>query len=138
VFINEDRSLVVGPFVDDMIIVAKTLEVVDEFKKGFRAIHKLKDLGEIHKCLGLAITRDRTKRILYISQEDFAQKLVDEYLSPRDYTCPTLVSNRENLTKAKSNEPQVDIAQYIKAIGSLMFLQRDIQLDITFIVYRLA
>ena len=67
VFINEDRSLVIGLFVDDMIIATKTLKAVKEYKKGFRAIHKLKDLREIYKCLRLTITQDRTKRILCIS-----------------------------------------------------------------------
>lgn len=109
VFVNTDKSLVVGLFVDDMIIVVKTLDAVEEFKKGFRSIHKIKDLGEIYKYLGLTITRDRAKRTLCISQESFTRKLVDEYLSPRDYTCPTLVSNSENLTKAKLNEPRADI-----------------------------
>src|SRR5277367_752199 len=82
VFINTDKSLVVGLFVDDMIIAAKTLDAVNEFKKGFGSIHKIKDLGEIHRYLGLTITRDRAKRTLCISQESFARKLVDEYLSP--------------------------------------------------------
>ena len=94
-----------GLFVDDMLIAAKTLNAVEEFKRCIGSIHKIKDLGEIHRYLGLTITRDRAKRTLCISQESFVRKLVDEYLSPGDYTCPTPVSNRENLTKAKSNEP---------------------------------
>ena len=138
VFINTDKSLVVGLFVDDMIIAAKTLDAVEEFKKSFGSIHKIKDLGEIHRYLGLTITRDRAKRTLCISQESFTKKLADEYLSPGDYTCPTPVSNRENLTKAKLNEPRADIAQYQKAIGSLMYLQRGTRIDIAFIVCRLA
>jgi len=61
----------------------------------FGAIHAIKDLGEVQKFLGLTITRDRTKRTLSISQESYTRKLVGEYLSPSDYTCPTPVSNRE-------------------------------------------
>jgi hypothetical protein len=137
-FVNQDKSLVVGLYVDDMLIAARSLEAVDAFKKDFGAIHSLKDLGKVHKCLGLTITRDRAKRILYISQESITRKLVDEYLSPGDYTCPTPVSNRESLTKAKSNEPRADAAQFQRAIGSLMSLQRCTRPDITFIVCRLA
>jgi len=105
VFVNSDRSLVVGPYVDD-IIAAKSLEAALEFKKGSGAIHALKDLGEVHKCLGLTITGDRTKRTLSISQEDNIQKLIDEYLSPADYTCPTPISSRESLAKASPPKPR--------------------------------
>ena len=66
-FINKDKSLIVGLFVDDIIIAAKTLDAINEFKKGFRLIHKIKDLREIYRYLRLTITRDWAKRILYIS-----------------------------------------------------------------------
>lgn len=138
VFVNKDKSLVVGLYVDDMIIVARSLEEADKFKRNFGAVHKLEDLGDIHKYLGLTITRDRTKRMLYISQESFTRKLIEDYLSPGDYTASTPVTSRESLTKAKSNEPRADIAQFQKAIGSLMYLQRGSRPDIAFIVCRLA
>ena len=56
VFISTDKSLVIGLFVDDLIIAAKTLDAVEEFKKGFGSIHKIKDLGEVYKYLRLTIT----------------------------------------------------------------------------------
>jgi hypothetical protein len=56
VFTNKDKSLVVGLFVDDIIIAAKTLKAANEFKRAFGAIHQIKDLGGICKFLGLEIT----------------------------------------------------------------------------------
>ena len=56
VFINTDKSLVVELFVDNIIITAKTLDAVKEFKKSFGLIYKIKDLREIYKYLGLTIT----------------------------------------------------------------------------------
>jgi Reverse transcriptase (RNA-dependent DNA polymerase) len=56
VFINIDKSLVIGLFVDNIIIAAKTLDAVEEFKKDFGSIHKIKDLGEIYRYLRLTIT----------------------------------------------------------------------------------
>lgn len=38
VFINIDKGLVAGHFVDDMIIAAKTLDAVEEFKMSFSLI----------------------------------------------------------------------------------------------------
>jgi hypothetical protein len=58
---------VVGLFVDNMIIAAKTLDAVEKFKKNFRSIHKIKDLKEIHRYLRLTITRDKAKKTLCIS-----------------------------------------------------------------------
>ena len=56
VFINSDKTLIVGLFVDDMIIAGKSLESITKFKESFCKVHKLKDLGEIYKFLELKIT----------------------------------------------------------------------------------
>jgi hypothetical protein len=48
VFVSENKSLVVRLFIDNIVITAKTIDTVNKFKKGFRAIYKIKDLKEIH------------------------------------------------------------------------------------------
>ena len=65
VFINTDKSPVVGLFVDDMIIAAKTLNAVEEFKKCFGSIHKIKDFGEIYRYLGLTVDMTCKTTLVY-------------------------------------------------------------------------
>ena len=54
-FISIDKSLVIELFVDNLIIAAKMLNAVKEFKKGFGLIYKIKDLREVYKYLRLTI-----------------------------------------------------------------------------------
>jgi len=138
VFVNEDRSLIVGLYVDDMIIIGPILDVVNTFKKEFGKLYSIKDLGEIHSCLGLIITRDRASRTLTISQRKYAQEIVQEFLGDSDQIDPTPTGGIQTLGKAKQNEPRADIILYLRAIGKLMFLQRGTRPDITFPICRLA
>ena len=138
VFVNSDKTLIVGLYVDDMIILGPSLDVINTFKKEFGKLYKIKDLGEISMCLGLDIVRDRPSRTLTISQKSYTLKLVNEYLGGSDRIDPTPTGGIQTLGKAKQNEPRADISLYQKTIGSLMYLQRGTRPDITFAVCRLA
>jgi hypothetical protein len=67
VFINRDKSLIISLYVDDMIILGRSLDKVNLLKKRFRKLYKLKDMREISTFLGLEITRDRASRTLTVS-----------------------------------------------------------------------
>src|SRR3954469_24587100 len=79
-----DKTLIVGLYVDDMIILGPSLDMINTFKKEFGKLYKIKDLGEINTCLGLEITRDRSSRTLTISQKSYTLKLINEYLGGSD------------------------------------------------------
>lgn len=138
VFINKDRTLIIGLYVDDMLILGRSLGAVSEFKEEFSKMYKIKDLGEVRTFLGLEVTRDRASRTLTISQRSYTLKLIDEYLGGSDRTDPTPTGGIQTLGKAKQNEPRADISLYQRAIGSLMYLQRGTRPDITFAVCRLS
>ena len=68
IFTNQNRTLIIGLYADDMIITGIDLETVNTFKTDISTFWKIKDLGEIGTCLGIHITRDRMKKILTIDQ----------------------------------------------------------------------
>jgi len=138
IFVNKDRSLIIGLYIDDIIIIGPLFSVINIFKEEFGKLYSIKDLGEIHQCLGLVVTQDRASRTLTISQRNYTQELVQEYLGNSNRTDPTPTSSIQTLGRAKSNEPRTDIPQYLRAIGKLMFLQRGTRPDITFPVCRLV
>ena len=137
-FTNTDRTLIIGLYVDDMLILGRSLGAVSAFKEQFGKMYKIKDLKEVRTFLGLEVTRDRASRTLTISQKSYALKLVDDYLGGSDQTSPTPTGGIQTLGKAKQNEPRADISLYQRAIGSLMYLQRGTRPDITFTVCRLS
>ena len=39
----------------------------------------MKDLGDAHHILGMRITRDRKKGLLYLSQEEYVHKVLEHF-----------------------------------------------------------
>jgi hypothetical protein len=89
VFINRDKSLIVGLYVDDMIILGRSLDKVILFKERFGKLYKLKDMGGISTFLSLEITRNRASRTRTVSQKSYLLKLVDKYSGGSDQVDPT-------------------------------------------------
>jgi hypothetical protein len=79
IFVRKDCRLIAGLYVDDMVILADDIQVVQDFKTGIAKRWKIKDFGEVKKILGLEITRDRAKRTLKITQTTYMDELIAEY-----------------------------------------------------------
>ena len=56
VFTTEDGSLTIGLYVDDMVIMGRSLDAIQALKQDLIKIYPLKDMGEISGCLGIHIT----------------------------------------------------------------------------------
>ncbi|KAK3009893.1 hypothetical protein RJ639_012982 [Escallonia herrerae] len=57
-------------YVDDMLIAAKSMSVVDDLKEQLKREFEMKDLGSAKRILGMKIQRDLPARILYLSQKN--------------------------------------------------------------------
>jgi hypothetical protein len=64
-------------YVDDMIITAKTLELVQQIEAVFHKQFKIVDSGEISLILGLQVSRDG--QYLKLSQEACIKKMSHRY-----------------------------------------------------------
>ena len=138
VFVNEDKSLIVGLYVDDMLIFASDLTVVREFKKAIARKWEIKDLGDVKKILRLEVTRDRPGRSIRIAQSGFTDELIDEYGLTDARPTSTPVGSPESLEPVSVTDELADIDRYRRAIGQLLYLMRGSRPDICFAVSRLS
>ena len=69
VFVRSEGTdlAVVAVYVDDLIIATKTLQVM-KIKDDLSNHFKMKDLGKIHYCLGIAVEYDEEKNRLWMHQ----------------------------------------------------------------------
>jgi hypothetical protein len=67
VFTNKDKSLIIGLYVDNILVLGRSLDTVNVFKEQFSKMYKIKDLKEIRVFLGLKVTQDRASWTLTIS-----------------------------------------------------------------------
>jgi len=138
VFTTEDRSLIVGLYVDDMLILGKDPQAVEATVQGIKALWEIKDLGNVSLILGLKVVRDRVSKTLKINQTHYIQSLIERFRLQDANPVGLPVADRNTLIQGTSNEPQADQALYQQAIGALMWVAKGTRPDIMYAVGQLS
>ena len=68
-------------YVDDMLIAGHSKKDIAELKQKLSSQFDMKDLGDAHHILGMRVTRDRKKGLLYLSQEEYVLHKVLEHFN---------------------------------------------------------
>ncbi|KFY82599.1 hypothetical protein V500_10440 [Pseudogymnoascus sp. VKM F-4518 (FW-2643)] len=79
IFTTPDRRILIGLYVDDMLILSKDPLDIDRVVKGIEKRWKIKDLGEVIMILGIRVTRDRKNRRIFLDQEGYVDEIVKRF-----------------------------------------------------------
>ena len=71
--------IILSLYVDDILIAGNDKKLIDVTKKWLSSNFEIKDIGEASYVLGVNIFRDRSKRLLGLSQETYIQKMLKRY-----------------------------------------------------------
>jgi hypothetical protein len=87
----------------------------------------MKDLGVAKKILGMKITRDRSNRKLFLSQKEFALKVIHRFGMEKAKVVSTPLAAHFKLSAALSSTSNgeriyMENFPYSSAVGSLMYL----------------
>jgi hypothetical protein len=66
-------------YVDDMLIVAKSMKEIAALKAQLSHEFDMKDLGVAKKILGMEMIRDRKSGLLYLSQKNYIEKVLHRF-----------------------------------------------------------
>ena len=116
--------------------------MIDLTKKWLSSNFEIKDIGEASYVLGVKILRDRSKRLLGLSQETYIKKMLQCYhmhdCKPMDTPIEINLSlSLDICPKSPEEKEQMSKVPYTSAIGSLMYEMMCTRLDICYAV-RLA
>ena len=111
--------LLVGIYVDDLLITGADEKVIAKFKLQMKELFKMNDLGLLTYYLGIEV--QQKPEGITLCQEAYAKKILES--CGMDDCKPTHVpmEPRLKLTK-KSEAPAVDATEYRKVVGSLRYL----------------
>ena len=59
---------IISVYVDDLVIITKTPEMMRIIKDSLATRFKMKDLGKLHYCLGITVEYDEEKKCLWMHQ----------------------------------------------------------------------
>jgi hypothetical protein len=138
VFITEDRALLIGLYVDDMVILGPTPSAVEKVVQGIKGLWEIKDIGDISLILGIKVTRNRKERTLKLSQKAYIQGLVERFRLQGASPVTLPVGDRSALTVGQNGEAQADQALYMQAIGSLLYIAKSTRFDVLYAVGQLS
>jgi hypothetical protein len=63
-------------YVDDILLIGNDIPMVESIKASLKKSFSMKDLGESAYILGIRIYRDRSKRLIGISQDTYIDKVL--------------------------------------------------------------
>ncbi|GAA0166023.1 hypothetical protein LIER_40106 [Lithospermum erythrorhizon] len=113
-------------YVDDMLLVRKDIKKIVDLKENLSKDFEMKDLGHVSHILGMEIRRNRSKGMLWLSQEEYVKKVLKRFnmesaksvnyplgaqLKLRSKQCPVRKEDIEHMNKVP----------YASAVGIIMY-----------------
>ena len=132
-----DSRVIIGVYVDDLIILSKSLENIHSLKKSFTEKFKMQDFGEAAVILGIRITRDFEEGTLGLDQKKYAEKVLARFGMENSHGTEIPLSISTQFSKdqcpitSKEKEEMAKVP-YRQAIGSLMYLMVSTRPDLAY------
>jgi hypothetical protein len=119
--ISSSEYTVIAVYVDDIIAMSNNMVNINEFKSKIKKSFKIKDLGDMKYCLGIEINRNRSKKIITMSQLGYINKIAEKFglqdckpiYTPADYN--------SQLSKRDPDDTRPIEGKYRALVGSIMY-----------------
>lgn len=125
-----EARVVVGVYVDDLIITGASSVVIEAFKEEMRQAFRMSDLGLLSFYLGIEVKQGNN--FISLSQAAYARKLLEKAGLESCNPCSTPMEVRLQLSTRSTTE-EVDARMYRSLVGSLRYLVHT-RPDITYAV----
>ena len=114
-----EEVIILGLYVDDIVILSKFESSMREVKKNLSSEFKMVDFGEISEILGVRVRRDN--ETLFLDQSKYAEEVLRRFGMDSFKEIGTPLNTGEKLSKSSMSEEE-GVFPYREAIGSIMYL----------------
>ncbi len=116
-----ESVMILALYVDDLILISDSKELIQAEKKALSQQFEIKDLGPAHFILGIQIRRDRAKRQMFLSQSTYLKKVLERFgmSECKPANVPMDAGLRANFDQENSEE--CDKTLFQSAIGSINY-----------------
>ena len=132
---TEGETVLIGVYVDDIIIATETTETMTEVKRQISQKFEVKDLGQLSSILGVQVKIAPDH--IWIGQPGYTTRILEKYGMKDAKPMATPVNISEKLNN-ETESPPFDPKCYQSAVGSLIYLSNWTRPDITFAVNNVA
>ncbi len=124
-------------YVDDILLMGNNIPMLQDVKSWLGKCFAMKDLGEAAYVLGIKIYRDRSKRLLGLSQSAYIDKILKRFKMDASKRGTLPMQHHVNLSKTQGPSTPAEVARmkgipYASAVGSIMYAVRCTRPDVAF------
>ena len=122
-------------YVDDILLIGNDIPTLQNVKQWLGKCFSMKDLGEAETILGIRIYRDRSRRLLGLSQDKYIDKVLRRFSmgdSKKGYIPLALgvPLTKDQCPKTQEDRDIMSRIPYASAIGSIMYAMLCTRLDV--------
>ncbi|CAL8132843.1 unnamed protein product [Prunus armeniaca] len=132
---TDNGILIVSLYVDDIIYIGSSKELMMEFKTEMMKQYEMTDFGLLHHFLRLGVIQ--TESYIFLHQKKYAKTLLDKFGFKDCKPVATPLAVNGKLSKMDKRSDQADESVYRQIVGSMLYLTA-IRLDIMFAASLLA
>jgi hypothetical protein len=113
-------------YVDDILLIGNDISMMEDVKSSLRKSFLMKNLGEAACILGIKIYRDKSKRLIGLSQDAYIDKVLNWFNMQDSKKCFLPISHDITLRKKQcpskpDEQERMRAIPYTSAIGSIMY-----------------
>jgi len=138
IFKRDNPLSFVALYVDDLIPIAGTVEVMNTRKADIAKRFPAKDLGRLHYVLGISCVQDDENARIGLTQEVYIDKLINKFGLTDALPVTTPSDVNVVLMKDDNVSKPVDQWYYQSLVGSLLYIAVGTRPDIQFAVLAVA
>ena len=124
-------------YVDDILLIGNDIPTLQSVKSWLGKCFSMKDLGEAAYILGIKIYRDRSKRLIGLSQSAYIDKVLKRFSmqdSKRGYLPMShgITLSKSQFPNTKDERERMSKIPYASAIGSIMYAMLCTRPDVSY------
>ena len=141
VYIKRSKKsvIILSLYVDDILLAGNDMSSIVATREWLSSTFEMKDMGEANYVLGVKIVRDRSKKLLCLSQETYIKKILERFRmqNSKPIDTPMEKGHALNLDQCPKNDEEkkcMSTVPYAAAVGSLMYAMLCTRPDICYAV----
>ena len=135
---DEPALTFIALYVDDVIVIAENVEIMQKTKLELSDRFQMKDMGPLHYILGITCIDDQSNGKIGLMQEMYIDKLIDKYRLTDSKAVSTPSDSNMILMKNDRISNRCDKSLYQSLVGGLLYAALATRPDIQFAVSTVA
>ena len=125
-------------YVDNLLLLGEDCSKIEDIKHQLGKLYQMKDLGPASSYLGIRITRDWSKKVLWIDQQAYIENALKRFKFHNANNTKTPLPASVHLEKSEKLATIKTKTYYQKMIGTLIYAMICTRPDIVFTATQLS